>query len=309
MKNLFRISTLLSLLCLASALVLASQSNVIITEVKGYRVIRSNGIPKHETGAFPNRRNPNTISEQNHVFQIPLDPTVAKKITDMNRQAFGVAVNGVPFEPGAAEYWKGNRNSGWQYEAMSGKIDLGFDQNNAHVQPTGSYHYHGMPLGLVDARKTEDALNMVGYAADGFPIYASYGHENPMDTSSAIIKLSSSYRVKKGTRPSGPGGIFDGTFVQDYEYDSRVGDLDECNGRFGITPEYPNGIYHYILTFEYPFIPRHFRGTPDPSFSKKPLPAGTRGGRRPQRRRSPPFPPPGGPPSGEKPLGEGLPSL
>ncbi|MBK8204496.1 MAG: YHYH protein [Bdellovibrionales bacterium] len=48
---------------------------------------------------------------------------------------------------------------------------------------------------------------------------------------------------------------------------SGLGDLDECNGRFSITPEFPDGIYHYFITSEFPFIPRSYRGTPDSSFA------------------------------------------
>jgi hypothetical protein len=29
-----------------------------------------------------------------------------------------------------------------------------------------------------------------------------------------------------------------------------AGDLDICNGIFGPTPEYPNGVYHYHMTIE-----------------------------------------------------------
>ena len=36
-----------------------------------------------------------------------------------------------------------------QYEALSGAVPLGIDANNAHVQPTGAYHYHGVPTGLL----------------------------------------------------------------------------------------------------------------------------------------------------------------
>jgi len=45
-----------------------------------------------------------------------------------------------------------------------------------------------------------------------------------------------------------------------------AGDLDEANGRFGVTPEFPQGTYHYVLTDDFPFIPRQFKGTPDSSF-------------------------------------------
>ncbi|MBU6180830.1 MAG: YHYH protein, partial [Verrucomicrobia bacterium] len=65
-------------------------------------------------------------------------------------------------------------------------------------------------------------------------------------------------------RPGGdePGGRHDGAFVQDYECVAGSGDLDECNGRFCLTPEFPEGTYAYFLTDEWPVIPRAFRGSP-----------------------------------------------
>ena len=51
-----------------------------------------------------------------------------------------------------------------------------------------------------------------------------------------------------------------GTFTQDYEYVAGSGDLDECNGRFGVTPEFPAGIYAYYATQSWPYLPRCWRG-------------------------------------------------
>ena len=48
--------------------------------------------------------------------------------------------------------------------------------------------------------------------------------------------------------------------------DSNSGDLDQCNGRQGVTPEYPNGTYYYVLTNEFPFIGRCLVGEPSPDF-------------------------------------------
>ena len=47
-----------------------------------------------------------------------------------------------------------------------------------------------------------------------------------------------------------------GTFQQDYSYVAASGDLDESNGRTGVTPEFPSGIYHYYITDTYPYIQR-----------------------------------------------------
>ena len=97
------------------------------------------------------------------------------------------------------------------------------------------------------------------------------------DAGSGVTNLASSYRLKSGDRPSdSPGGTYDGTFVADYEYVDGLGDLDECNGRDCVTPEFPDGTYAYFLTDEWPWVPTYLRGTPDDSFS--PGPGGAGGG-------------------------------
>jgi hypothetical protein len=248
----------------------------------GERVIQANGIPDHQPGQFPNRGNPNTISEQNYSFRIPTKPQVAPIPTSSTRWWFGVAINGVPFEPGTAEFWNGQRE--WNYEAKGGFINLGLDENDAHVQPQGSYHYHGWPAGLI-ARLGGDGHKMllVGWAADGFSIYTAYDHTDLKDARSPLKKMRSSYRVKQGQRPDGPGGNYDGRFTADYEFVQGAGDLDECNGCFGVTPEYPEGVYHYHLSDGFPYISRRFRGSPDSTFQKGPGPGFARRGPGPGR--------------------------
>ncbi len=275
--------------------------NKVTITVKGkYRYITSNGLPNHEHGDFPNRHNPNTIREQRMNLRVPVKPKINRKITKLDFGPFGVALNGLLFDPGTAEYWQNDFKSGWRYEALSGKLDLGLDKNNAHVQPNGMYHYHGLPTGLETKLQKKNELTHIGYAADGFPIYARYGYTDANDPKSKLKKMSSSYKLKTGTRPDGPRGKYDGTFVADFEYVADAGDLDECNGRFGVTPEYPKGTYHYYLTEDFPFIPRAFKGTPDKSFQRRGPPPGRRpGGRRPPRGGRPPF----GPPSGRPPFG------
>ena len=145
-------------------------SEVTIYTQGEWRYVIANGIPNHVTGAFPNPNNPNAISPQSYRFQVAARPQVANQITANPLGAFGVAVNGVVFDPGAAEFWRGDRT--WQYEALSGQINLGLDANNAHVQPTGAYHYHGLPIGLLANLGDGRRMLLLGYAADGFPIYA-----------------------------------------------------------------------------------------------------------------------------------------
>ncbi|MEM9881952.1 MAG: YHYH protein [Planctomycetota bacterium] len=273
---------------------------VEITERDGYRHITSNGLPDHTPGSFPNRGNPHTITPQRHRFRVTLDPQPARSTPRRpTRALFGVALNGVPFDPGTAEVWSptGRTQMGrsdapsrgstiWRYEALTGKINLGLDRHHAHVQPDGTYHYHALPTGLYErlagrpVDRTPDAMVLLGYAADGYPIYGVYGHRDADDPDSPLTKIRTSYRLKPGARPTGsssPGGRYDGRFTDDWEYVAGRGDLDEHNGRTGVTPGYPDGTYHYVLTEDFPFVPRTFHGTPDESFLKA---RGQRGERR-----------------------------
>ena len=59
-----------------------------------------------------------------------------------------------------------------------------------------------------------------------------------------------------------PGGSYDGTYVDDYEYVQASGDLDECNGMMR------NGAYGYYIVDAYPWVLACYQGTPDTSFNK-----------------------------------------
>jgi hypothetical protein len=237
--------------------------------------ITANGIPEHKVGEFPNRGNPHEITAQNYSFELPAKPEAAEKTYSLHgnnsagrgapNMPFGISLSGVVFDPGTAEFWNGDRRSGWNYEALGGAVQLGMDENHAHVQPSGAYHYHGIPEGLLEDLqfKAGEHSPQIGWAADGFPIYALYGYAG--EDTSKVIKQTSGYRLKEGGRPAqpaAPGGTYDGSFVQDYEYVPDLGTLDECNGVWTVTPEFPNGTYAYFLTEEWPVIPRVFRGTP-----------------------------------------------
>lgn len=115
-------------------------------------------------------------------------------------------------------------------------------------------------------------MSRLGYAADGFPIYGPACPGDPLDLKSPTRRLRSSYRIRKGTRNGGPGCRFDGLFVEDYGYVAGSGDSNECNGRTGPAPEFPDGFYHDVLTDEFPKVPRSYRGNPDPSFRHGPPP-------------------------------------
>jgi hypothetical protein len=231
-------------------------TEVTVTVDGGTRRIVANGLPNHETGEFPNAGNPNSISAQSYDISLPADPKPSAEPTAYNvPQPFGIAYNGVIIDPFAAEWFNDDPASGWQLAALANP--LGFDEQNAHVQPSGAYHYHGPAMALLT---TTDDPELIGWAADGFPVYGPYGYNDPDDATSPVKELASSYRLRSGERPDGPGGAYDGTYIEDYGYVAGSGDLDECNGRRGVTPEYPDGTYYYVATNSWPYFGRCFVG-------------------------------------------------
>ena len=253
------------------------------------RILKGNGIPNHEVGTFPNSNNPNTISEQSVNKNFTLCPSV---ISENGLEVVGpalaiaYALNSVKFDPGTAgrcdnsgvcSLARGQGN--WNIEALGhDTFNFGDDMNHAHVQPSGEYHYHGMPELLIEFLGDNQGMTLVGWASDGFPVYARYGYSETNNSNSTVKSLEPSYKLKSqpdSNRPmvltrlvGGPGQgttnlnkpISMGAFTQDYEYVDGLGDLDRCNGRFGVTPEFPSGIYYYVVTDEFPFFTRCLKG-------------------------------------------------
>ena len=253
------------------------------------RILSGNGIPNHDVGTFPNAHNPNTISEQsvNEVFTLcPIIVSENGEPVGGPAGAIAYAINSVKFDPGTAgrcndegECSLAQGQGNWNIEALGHEtFNFGDDMNHAHVQPTGEYHYHGMPELLIDFLGENQGMTLVGWASDGFPVYARYGYIDPNDPTSELISLQPSWKLKETPdegRPDtltaligGPGQgttypnipIQMGAFTQDFEYEEGYGDLDECNGRLGITPEFPEGIYYYVVTDEFPFFTRCLKG-------------------------------------------------
>jgi hypothetical protein len=170
----------------------------------------------------------------------------------------------------------------WNRDAIPAERG-GFDCAKAHPA-MGNYHHHQNPSafnldkvvisticdlypadGLYVINETAHSP-LIGFAYDGFPIYGAYGYKN-LDGTGGIVRINSSYKKRNITeRTTSPTGVdvADGPvisttyplgyFREDYEYlptSAATPDyLDEHNGRFCITPEYPNGIYAYFCTVD-----------------------------------------------------------
>ena len=245
-------------------------TKTVVTIKDGVRTMVTNALPDHEVGTFPNPGNPNTISAQNKTYNFPMNPKYLGKVQWIREP--GIALNGIKFEPGTAEIIACDTGENYRVEAFQDVVDFGVDFNNAHVQPTGEYHYHGSPTSLVKELESDGDLVHVGFAHDGFPIYYS---------KSDVYK--SSYKKLDGNREgedcvyNNPGqykkvtvnGHHDGTFTSDFEYVAGHGDLDECNG---ITVD---GKYMYIITSAFPYISRCVMGEVDESSQRQ---SGMQGG-------------------------------
>ena len=245
----------------------AHQNEVQIVERGTQRCILSNGLPDHAMGTFPRRGNPHQVQEQSVRLCVPKSPrkgTRAQKV----RGSIGVALNGVQIRPGTADWddagsrrgFSRNPSSGWNLEGIGARDKLGMDRNNAHVDERGLYHYHGVSRALTQ----QGQGSLIGYAADGFEIHY------------VGKRASSSYMLRTGTRPSAPGGRYDGTYNQDWAYAAGRGSLDECNGgRL-------NGKFVYFATDTYPFFPRCLWGRIGSDFLHGRSVDRGRGGQKPQ---------------------------
>ena len=83
------------------------------------------------------------------------------------------------------------------------------DSCNGHPTPMGAYHYHALPTCVTSQVDTAGGpSHIIGVAFDGYPIY--------------------------GDRDAAGKHI-------------TAAQLDTCGGITSPTPEFPNGIYHYVL--------------------------------------------------------------
>jgi hypothetical protein len=123
---------------------------------------------------------------------------------------------------------------------------------------------------------------IIGWSRDGYPIYGPYGYEDPSNFSSQIVPLKSGYTLNPQNVYNRPSlqDLPPGFFVEDYSF-TNSGDLDEHNGRFSKTPEFPNGTYAYYsstkldistaakteIVPEFPyFIGNSYRSKPEDNF-------------------------------------------
>ncbi|HEY0979215.1 MAG TPA: YHYH protein [Flavobacteriales bacterium] len=240
-------------------------------------------IPGYDIGPWAG--NPNVPANQDFTFRFtrnPVENTGTDVATGLGH--IGVLRNGVSiFNAKDAMSWNNQgvwlRNAAF-FEANSFDLCLG------HPSPTGEYHNHITPSCVYDVLADDTHSELIGHAFDGFPIYGAHAFANA-DGSGGIARMRSSYQLRNITeRTTLPDGTVLnasqhgpavnatyplGAFIEDYEYVAGSGDLDEHNGRFAVTPDFPEGHYVYHSTIDadsepaYPyFIGPTYYGTVQP---------------------------------------------
>lgn len=191
--------------------------------------------------------------------------------------AIGIAANGVVFfNPSAGNGGNPPVGFNWNAHFEGSPVDFGDDSCGGHPEQTGQYHYHdthfldcwkanaamanyndyygGSQFNGDNLRHPDGHSKLVGFAFDGFPIYGPYGYEDPWEATQNTRPMLSQYRTRNievdgrpdyGNTPQNPPA---GSLMQDWEYIEGLGDLDYHNGRFCVTPEFPNGTYAYFLS-------------------------------------------------------------
>ena len=187
----------------------------------GARTITGNDLPVGEPhGTFPIAasdpaysydRNPNAISAQSVSYQLPANPTAAQSPWCVGLGAIGITRDGVLlFDALDAE----GRDAGAR-ELQ--------DSCGGHPEMRGEYHYHAIGACLLDARP--GTAELVGYAIDGYGIYAEWNAAGNLPTDR---------------------------------------DLDACHGRTSAVPwnGATATVWHYDVTLEYPYTVGCYHGTP-----------------------------------------------
>lgn len=327
-----------------------SCANASLNQSKDVLTITTNDFPSSgnvKTGVFPNTNNSQYIVSQDFSLTYPYragqnspgeHESLLLSSGTIGITLPGILINGVSngaFVPGLG-------GTVWHYDINQALIN-GQDAYGGQVVKNGIYAYTngnfinanawGNVSGFTTGYFEDGHSKLIGFAADGYPIYGPYGYDNPTSSSSAIIKMvssyvatannpdnnnqfrpqprtvtvtvdventnyitvSSTYELNPGMRimtnnagiPEGTVWIMDnglktaegleefagavgqvklntnvtipagstltfefplGIFIEDYTYQKNSGTLDQYNGRYCVTPDFPQGTYAYFIT-------------------------------------------------------------
>jgi len=279
--------------------------------------IRATGLASHIMGPWyldtaKTQNFPNFPANTAKTYRIPRTPAIpaTKALTGLG--ATGCMVNGVSIfdSRDAFSYASGSSTDATPVNGLTGdgvwnrdgyhNEGVTFDPALAH-QAGSNYHYHAQPVALrhqlgdhVDYnpatnRYTESTTPVtrhspiLGWAADGLPVYGPYGYSSPLDPASSVRRMVSGFVLRDGTRgttnlattgrttlpawatriqtvafrngPAVTTAYALGHYIEDFDYLGDRGftqgsqfDLNEQNVRWCVTPEFPSGTWAYFTT-------------------------------------------------------------
>ena len=198
--------------------------NVKVTIADGTFRFVSDGLPNHERQAeyaLPNAgvRVPDAstatagadpTTAQSYDYSIPTVPTKAASPTDASLGTIGVMISGAAlFNPYEGDGSTVAMASNFTVKNATGEDVAFLDSCNGHPTPMGQYHYHALPKCVtLQVDTKEGPSHIIGVAFDGYLIYGD------RDANGAVVTKDQ---------------------------------LDACNGITSPTPEFPSGVYHYVL--------------------------------------------------------------
>ncbi len=279
--------------------------------------IRTTGLASHIMGpwyldAAKTSNFPNFPSNTAKIYRIPLTPTIPTNKTLTGLGATGCMVNGVSIfdSRDAFSYVSASNQDATPVNGLTGdgvwnrdgyhNEGVTFDPALAH-QAGNNYHYHAQPIAVryqlgdhVDYNETTNRYSesttpvvkhspILGWAADGLPVYGPYGYADPNSATSGVRRMVSGFVLRNGsygttnltntgrttlpawaariqtvTYKNGPAVSTNfalGHFIEDFDYLGDQGytqgihfDLNEQNVRYCVTPEFPNKTWAYFTT-------------------------------------------------------------
>ena len=199
-------------------------ANVTVTYEDGMLHYVSDGLPNHERDAqyavptggvvVPDASTATATDDptvaQSYDYSIPLTPTKAESVTSTSLGVIGLMISGASlFNPYEGDGATVATQSNFSVKDANGNDVWFLDDCAGHPTPMGQYHYHALPKCVTATVDEADGpSHIIGIAFDGYPIYGD--------------------RDINGNQLT-------------------AADLDECNGITSATPEFPGGVYHYVL--------------------------------------------------------------
>ena len=189
--------------------------NVEVFEDGDVIVLRSTGVPNHPSPYFGSgdplyeayngenagfNQNPNGIAEQDLVFRVPKNPSVASNHEATPLGPIGIAINGVVFF---------NQYAGPNNQPLTNEINS-FDKYGGHPAQRDFYHYHVEPL-FLSGQVGRDGF--LGVLLDGFPVYGP--EENGEEITNADLD---EFHGHFGATKDHPEGIYHYHFTSEDPY-------------------------------------------------------------------------------------------